>query len=83
MGICFDVRVLDDEGEPVSSTEVTALFPSLPIGEVSIEEYTDSEGHVSFDTEAEHHKQVRLVVEGKSFGPYELEDGAEFTVTLS
>ncbi len=83
MGISFDVYILDSEDEPVEGVEVTALFPSLPIGGVTLEEYTDSGGHASFETAGDHHKEVTLLVRGEKFGPYDLEEGVGLTLNVS
>ena len=83
MGISFDVQVLDADDEPVESVEITARFPSFPTGEVTLEKYTDSDGHASFETAGKHHKTVTFSVRGDEFGPYDLDEGAEFTINLS
>ena len=83
MSIPFDVQVLDSNDEPVEGVEVTALFPSLPTGGVTLEEYTDSEGHASFETAGDQYEIVTIFVRGEKFGPYDLEEGSGFTINLS
>jgi hypothetical protein len=66
MGISFDVQVLDSDDEPVAGVEVTALFPSFPMGGVTLEEYTDAEGHASFETAGDHHGDLKAGRSGLS-----------------
>ena len=56
-------------------------YPSIP-GTVS-HQYTDSEGHAEFF--GEHTAEplhLELFVQGESFGPYVVEEGARYTVEL-
>jgi hypothetical protein len=81
MGICFDVQVLDSDGNPVAGKHVHASFPGV-IGAGWLKELTDDNGHAIFETTSHDHGKVNINVGGKSFGPYELDDGAAYTVTL-
>ena len=83
MGISFSVQVLDASGDPAASVKVRARFPSFPAGEVSLEEFTDSSGQASFETAGSHHKTVKLSARGEHFGPYDLDEGADYTINLS
>lgn len=82
MGLSFTVQVLDSEGEPAEGIEVKAHFPSWPTGVVKIEKLTDSDGQAFFET-LDDHNEVTLYVEDElPHGPYDLSDGATFTVNL-
>lgn len=81
MGICFDVQVLDDDGSPVVGKRVHVNFPGT-FGASWLDEFTDEDGHASFETGSDDHDEVNIQVGGKWFGPYDLEDGAGYTVTL-
>jgi hypothetical protein len=82
MSHILDVQVLDGEGNPVSGAEVEILIEGIWKGG-SLTEYTDSDGHASFETaeDYEDSRELTIHVRGESFGPYEIAGGA-YTVTL-
>lgn len=81
MGISFDVQVLDDDENPVEGKRVHVNFPGF-LGATWLEEFTDEDGHASFETASDDHNTVNIQVGGEWFGPYDLEDGMGYTVTI-
>ena len=83
-GNSVHVLVVDEEGDPVTGQDVAAHFSSAWGLDTVNHQYTDTEGHAEFlrDHAAEP-LHVKIVVRGKSFGPYTAEDGAKYTVKTS
>jgi hypothetical protein len=78
----LDVQVLDSDGSPVSGAQVEILIHGFLKGG-RLSEYTDSDGHAAFETEADYRDSYELTiyVRGQSFGRYSIGTGA-YTVTL-
>jgi hypothetical protein len=74
----FDVRVINDDQEPVDGVRVRLEFISVSRG-MSEEEYTDTDGIASFDGYDE--GEIRVYLDGSNFGDYQYEDGGEITIT--
>ena len=78
------VFVVDEDGNPVTGQRVSAHFSYGRFHDTVSYQFTDAKGHAEFLRE--HHADPRLVeifVRGESFGPYALENGANYTVEIS
>ena len=88
MGMQFGVHVVDGDDNPVEGAEVTVYFSEdnplsdLLKGGTSLEDFTDEDGHVGFETAFDHHDQVVIRCRGERYGPYDLEDGADYTINV-
>lgn len=80
MGNYLDVQVLDPDGEPITGVEVKIGIDGIFSGGF-LEEFTDDEGHASFETadEYEPSRHLTIYVRGQSFGPYDI-GGGSYTV---
>ena len=81
----FDVHVIDDEERSQSGLCVEVGLPeSFPLSPLSgkITEYTDENGHASFETANEAYGEVTIHVDGENTGRFDLEEGAELTVVV-
>ena len=76
----FDVHVIDDDGDAVEGTLVRVSFPGI-INGGWLEEFTDEEGHAEFDS-ANDHDEVSIRVRGEWYGPFEVSEGAGFTISV-
>jgi hypothetical protein len=83
-GNSVHVLVVDEDGEPVTGQDVAAHFSSAQ-GRASVHhQHTNIEGHVEFVSEhAADPLHVEIFVQGKSLGPYPVENGATHTVKVS
>lgn len=78
------VFVVDEDGNPVTGQDVAAHFSSAQGPDTVGHQYTDAEGHAEFLREhAAEPLGVEIVVQGKSFGPYAIKNGAEYRVEIS
>lgn len=88
MGMTFDVYVVDEDDRPQSGRRVDVYLPSGPFlglaGPVGgkLTEYTDDDGHASFETADDGYHEVTIYVSGEKQGTYDLEDEAGFTVVI-
>jgi hypothetical protein len=81
----FDVHVINDEKRPQSGLCVEVSLPeSFPLspGAGQMTEYTDENGHATFETTDESCGEVTIFVSGENKGRFDLEDGSEFIVVL-
>ena len=81
----FDVHVIDDEKRSQSALCVEVdLPPSFPLSSLDgkITEYTDEDGHASFETANEAFGEVTIYVGGENKGRFDLEEGAELTIVV-
>jgi hypothetical protein len=74
----FDIRVINDDEEPLEGIRVKIEFTSALRG-MSDEERTDSDGLVSFSGYDE--GEIRVYLDGANYGEYQYEDGEEITIT--
>jgi hypothetical protein len=84
MGNCIDIQVFNSLGEPCELVNVHVFIHGLGlISGGSIDEYTDSDGHVSIETHHDYEpsREFTINVRGQIFGPYEI-GGGDFTVQL-
>jgi hypothetical protein len=83
MSHSLDVQVLNSDGEPVSGVKVEIEIEGIWKGG-SLQDYTDSDGHASFETADDYPGYTKLTihVEDEYFGPYYISGGA-YTVTLA
>ena len=78
------VFVVDENGDPVTGQDVTAHCSSARGPNTVRHQYTDVAGHAEFLGEhTANPLDVAIVVRGQSYGPYAVEDGARYTVTIS
>ena len=76
--------VVDDAGDPVTGEDVAVHFSYTGVPGTLSHQYTDVEGHGEFVCEhAAEPLQVKIFVQGKSFGPYTVENRARYTVEIS
>lgn len=81
--VSFDVYVVDPEERPLQGERVAAQFSYSLIPGTWSTAYTDADGHASFSGgHPATPLTVTLWVRGEGFGPYELTDGAAFTVEV-
>ena len=78
------VFVADEDGDPVTGQDVAAHFTYSRVLDRVSHQYTDGEWHAEFSREHRTEPlQVEIFVQGKSFGPYTIENEAEYTVEIS
>jgi len=72
----FSIRIVGDDGDPVSGVKVT-VSENVLLGHASESEYTDRDGWVSFgwNTIMENFYDVSVYVEGTKVGRYTFRDG--------
>ena len=76
--------VVDEDGDPVTGQDVAAHFSSARGPATVGHQYTDVEGRAEFLREhAAEFLHVKIFVQGKSFGPYTIENEAKYTVDIS
>ena len=81
----FDVHVIDDEKRSQSGCCVEVELPeSFPLSSLGgkVTEYTDENGHASFETANEAYGEVTIHVDGENAGRFDLEEGAELTIVV-
>jgi hypothetical protein len=76
----FNVQVLDDDGDPVVGKKVTVIFTSFFRG--WLEEFTDDDGQAEFDYDSVEPGKANIYVDDVKYGPYQLDDGDEYTVEI-
>ncbi len=82
--ILVHVFVVDEDGNPVTGQDVAAHCAATSNPGTVSHQYTDGEGHAGFFIEPTAGPlHVKIFVRGESFGPYTVENGAEYTVALS
>jgi hypothetical protein len=74
----FEVRVVDDDEEPIEGARVRLEFTSLLRG-MSDEDSTDSDGIATFSGYED--GEIRVYIDGSNYGEYQYEDGGEITIT--
>jgi len=74
----FTVRVVDSDQNGASGVRVRLEFASVLRG-MSTEEHTDSDGCASFEGYDE--GEIRVYLDGKSYGHHRYSDGDEITLT--
>ncbi|MEX2650528.1 MAG: hypothetical protein WD673_16100 [Alphaproteobacteria bacterium] len=79
----LDVYVLDSDGNPISEGARVKIIIDGTFSGGALEEFTDDEGHASFETadDYEGSRQLNIYVRGQSFGPYYI-SGGSYTVAL-
>ena len=78
------VFVVDEDGHPVTGQDVAAHCAYARGPNTVRYQYTDVRGHAEFLGEPTTNPlDVAIVVRGQSYGPYAVEDGARYTVTIS
>ena len=78
------VFVVDEDGDPVTGQDVTAHCAYARGPNTVRHQYTDVAGHAEFLGEhTANPLNVAIVVRGQSCGPYTVENGARYTVTIS
>ncbi len=84
----FGVHVVDSDGDPVEGTQVTVYFTEDDLlsnvfkGYTTVDDYTDEDGRVEFETAFDHHDNIIIYCQGERHGPYDLVDGGDYTVTV-
>lgn len=76
----FKVQVVDEDGDPVSGRKVTVIFTSIFRG--YLEEFTDDDGQAEFGFDDLDRGEAEIFVGGEKYGPYSIEDGEGYTVSL-
>jgi hypothetical protein len=76
----FKVQVVDDDGDGVAGCKVTVVFTSVLRG--FLEEYSDDDGQAEFGFDALEPGSAEIFTGGEKHGPYYIEDGGGFTITL-
>ena len=74
----FDIRVVNDDEEPLEGVRVRLEFTSALRG-MADEDSTDSDGIASFSGYDE--GEIRVYLDGTNYGEYQYEDGEEITIT--
>jgi hypothetical protein len=74
----FDIRVVNDDEEPLEGVRVRLEFTSVSRG-MSDEDVTDADGIASFSGYDE--GEIRVYLDGANYGEYQYEDGEEVTIT--
>ena len=78
------VFVVDEDRDPLTGQDVVAHLSCAGAPDTVSHQYTDVEGHAVFSCErCSETLHVKFFVQGKSFGPYTIEDQAKYTVKLS
>lgn len=74
----FEVRVVNNDQEPLRGVRVKLEFTSITRG-MSAEEYTDSDGVAYFSNYDE--GEIRVYVDHDNCGTHYYEDGEQITIT--
>ena len=81
--LTFDIQVVDDEQEPVKSAKV---YVSFGWWYGNSEEWTDDDGHASFEIPncpiTQRARKIQVYINGADYGEWEIEDGAGITIPI-
>jgi hypothetical protein len=81
MAFSFSIRVVDSDGDPRESVRVQVSDPR-PIGDGSLEEYTDADGWAYFEWPNGSSAGFDVYVDGEEQGYHSLEDDDTLSFTV-
>ncbi len=79
MSISFSIRVVKESGSPHVGRKVHITIDSIFRG--WLEEFTDEDGWVTFETEDQESCSFSLTVSNEDMGNFTMEDGETMSVT--